>query len=381
MHPKRNRMTTTPPLPAPRTLLTSLINTLASAPLAPPDPALTNPLGRLPASHRALLATLHALYPSVLLPALDVLDRRLVTRVFVDGGSGGAGASTAAASAVVERGGGVGAGVDASAGPGASGNVTVSGAGASEEAAGTMLERRQVAPEADPVPPSRSLAAMDAEAAEAGTGAGRDGGGDDGRSENKRSPPNRRRLGSGPTFHIVRSAQPSQPFRRQHGGHHQFRPNTRQQTYVVRLRAWSCTCAAFAFASYPFEAPPSRNANPSPARQRGRAAGVDNYYAIEPASSPSVSGPGSAARDPGDSGRDEDGLEWEFGGLSIDGRDDDEGGDAAAGMWTGAAAGVPACKHLLACVLGERLAGLGLGEYMDERRVGREEGAGLVGEA
>ncbi|RYP62803.1 hypothetical protein DL771_009579 [Monosporascus sp. 5C6A] len=371
-------MATTPRLPAPRTLLTSLINTLASAPLSPPDPALTNPLARLPASHRTLLATLHALYPSVLLPALDVLDRRLVTRVFIEGGGSGASASTAAASAAVEQGGGVGAGVNASAGPGASDNMTVSGAGASEEAAGTMMERRQVDPEPERVPSSRSLAVTDAEAAEAGVGVGQNEGGDDGRGENRHSPPNRQRLGAEPTFHIVRSAQPSQSFRRQHG-HHQSNPNTRQQTYVVRLRAWGCTCAAFAFAAYPFEAPPSRNANTNPARQRGQAAGVGHYYAIEPASS-SSSGPGSAARDPGDSGRDEDELGWEFGGLSIDGRDDDEGGAAAAGTGTGTAAGVPACKHLLACVLGERLAGLGLGEYMDERRVGREEGAGLVGE-
>ncbi|RYP80034.1 hypothetical protein DL770_006393 [Monosporascus sp. CRB-9-2] len=322
-------MATAPPLPAPRTLLTSLFNTLASAPLAPPDPALANPLKRLPASHRMLLATLHALYPSVLLPALDVLDRRLVTRVFVDGGRGGAGASTAAASAGVEQGGGLGTGVDLPAGPGAQGTVSVSGVGASE-GAGAMLERRQVDPE--------------------------------------------------PTFHIVRSAQPAQSFRRQHGHHHQFNPNARQQRYVVRLGAWSCSCAAFAFAAYPFEAPPSRNANPNPAGQRGQVAGVDHSYAIEPAASSSSSGPGSAARGTGDSGRDEDEPEWEFGGLSIDGRGDDEGGAAAGGMGTGTAAGVPACKHLLACVLGERLAGLGLGEYMDERRVGREEGAGLVGE-
>ncbi|RYP26506.1 hypothetical protein DL767_008010 [Monosporascus sp. MG133] len=369
-------MATAPPLPAPRTLLTSLINTLASAPPAPPDPALANPLKRLAASHRTLLATLHALYPSVLLPALDVLDRRLVTRVFVDGGSSGAGASTAAASAGLERGGSLGTGVDLSAGPGARGTVSVSGVGASE-GAGAMQERRQVDPEADPVPSSsQPLAATDAEVS---PGTGVPEGGDGGRGGKKHSPPNRQRLGSEPTFHIVRSAQPSQSFRRQHG-HRQFNPNARQQRYVVRLRAWSCTCAAFAFSAYPFEAPPSRNANPNPARQRGQAAGVDHYYAIEPASSSSRSGPGSAAQDPGDSCRDEDELEWEFGGLSIDGRDDDEGGAAAAGMGTGIAAGVPACKHLLACVLGERLAGLGLGEYMDERRVGREEGAGLVGE-
>ncbi|RYP46744.1 hypothetical protein DL768_007091 [Monosporascus sp. mg162] len=373
-------MATAPPLPAPRTLLTSLINTLASAPPAPADPALPNPLKHLPASHRSLLATLHALYPSVLLPALDVLDRRLVTRVFVNGGSGRAGASTAVASAGVEQGGSLGTGVDLSAaGRGARGTISVSGVGASE-GAGAMLERRQADPEADPVPPSsRPPAATDAEAL---PGTGVPEGGDGGRGEKKHPLPNRQRLGSGPTFHIVRSAQPPQSFRRQRGGHHQFNPNARQRRYVVRLRAWSCTCAAFAFSAYPFEAPPSQNANSNPVRQRGQVAGVDHYYVIEPASSSfsSSSGPGTAAWDPGDLGKDEDEPEWEFGGLSIDGRGDDGGGAAAAGMGTGTAAGVPACKHLLACVLGERLAGLGLGEYMDERRVGREEGAGLVGE-
>ncbi|RYO94797.1 hypothetical protein DL764_007775 [Monosporascus ibericus] len=373
-------MAAAPPLPAPRTLLTSLINTLASAPLAPPDPALANPLKRLPASHRTLLATLHALYPSLLLPALDVLDRRLVTKVFVDGGSGGAGASTAAASAGLEQGRSLGTGVDLSAGPGARDTVSVSGVGASE-GAGATLESRQADPGADPVPSSsRPLAATDAEAS---PGTGVPEGGDGGRRGEKHPTRNWQRLSSEPTFHIVRSAQPSQSFRRQHG-HNQFNPNTRQQRYVVRLGAWSCTCAAFAFSAYPFEAPASRDANPNPARQRGQVAGVGHYYAIEPAaaSSSSSSGLASAARDTGDSGRDEDEPEWEFGGLSIDGRDDGEGSAAAAaaGMGSGAAAGVPACKHLLACVLGERLAGLGLGEYMDERRVGREEGAGLVGE-
>jgi hypothetical protein len=58
-------------------------------------------------------------------------------------------------------------------------------------------------------------------------------------------------------------------------------------------------------------------------------------------------------------------TEWEFGGLSLDGVEGAEGG-------------VPVCKHLLACLLGERwgiLAG-----YVKEKVVNREEMAGLGGE-
>lgn len=56
---------------------------------------------------------------------------------------------------------------------------------------------------------------------------------------------------------------------------------------------------------------------------------------------------------------------WEFGGLSKDGKD--------------GAGGVPCCKHLLACVLAEKWSEV-LGGYIEERLVGREEGAGLVGD-
>ena len=83
-------------LPAPRALLTSLINTLTSLPAAAQgtQPAksasrhvqgqdATNPLTLLPPNSRTLVTTLHVIYPSLLLPALDLLDRGLVTRVLV----------------------------------------------------------------------------------------------------------------------------------------------------------------------------------------------------------------------------------------------------------------------------------------------------------
>lgn len=65
-------------LPTPRDLLTSLIKTL-SAP-SPQNPS-SNPLRDAPPEKAALLSTLHVLFPSLLLPALDLLDRGLVTRV------------------------------------------------------------------------------------------------------------------------------------------------------------------------------------------------------------------------------------------------------------------------------------------------------------
>lgn len=58
-------------------------------------------------------------------------------------------------------------------------------------------------------------------------------------------------------------------------------------------------------------------------------------------------------------------AEMSFGGLTFD-----DGMDG----------GVPICKHILACVLGERWSAA-LGRYVVERRIGREEMAGIVADA
>ncbi|EPE36300.1 hypothetical protein GLAREA_05638 [Glarea lozoyensis ATCC 20868] len=72
-------------LPTPRQLITNLINTLTESPQTPPpqiQSTNTNPLKHLPPSHRKILSTLHVLLPpGMLLQALDLLDRGLVTRV------------------------------------------------------------------------------------------------------------------------------------------------------------------------------------------------------------------------------------------------------------------------------------------------------------
>lgn len=110
--------------------------------------------------------------------------------------------------------------------------------------------------------------------------------------------------------------------------------------YIVRLQAWSCTCAAFTFSSFPSSFPHDIGAENQD---------VDFV---------------------GEEGDGEKERGWEFGGLSLDGLG--EGGAGGGG-------GVPVCKHLLACVLVERWGDV-LGAYVKERGVGREEMAGLGAE-
>lgn len=126
-------------------------------------------------------------------------------------------------------------------------------------------------------------------------------------------------------------------------------------TYTVRLKSWNCSCAAFAFESFP-------------------------GYSIAGGQKPwlDLSGESDADQDEenkrrdgqsgengeGDGGKD---GEWEFGGLSSDGKGEGEG------------VKVPVCKHLIACLLAERWEGV-LGSYVKERVVGREEMAGVGGE-
>ena len=73
-------------LPPHRQFLTSLINSLSKTPSSHPEEA-SPPSGyphqqqAIPLSRRRLLLTLHVLFPNLLLPALDLLDRSLVTRL------------------------------------------------------------------------------------------------------------------------------------------------------------------------------------------------------------------------------------------------------------------------------------------------------------
>jgi hypothetical protein len=223
-------------LPTPRTLLNSLLNSLTLPPPledSPPtssSPPAGNPLKTLPPAHRALLTTLHVLFPPpTLLQALDLLDRGLVTRL-------------------------------------------------------VLLP-----------PPQDHPSSADPAAGEPNAGT------------TKNKPEN--------AVYIVHSSQ-SRNSRAARAG----------RVYEVRLEAWSCSCAAFAFAAFP---------------------GAGQGWEVQ-----------------------EEGGEWErergagFGGGCLDGHGE-RGGQ------------VPVCKHLLACFLGERWRSV-LGCYVKEREIGREEMVGVL---
>ncbi|KAF2640951.1 hypothetical protein P280DRAFT_518291 [Massarina eburnea CBS 473.64] len=76
--------------PSSRVFVTQLLDSLRAVPLPPQDAAdstrtitASNTLTRAPESVRKLLLALHVLFPNEVLPALDLLDRRLVTRLRV----------------------------------------------------------------------------------------------------------------------------------------------------------------------------------------------------------------------------------------------------------------------------------------------------------
>jgi hypothetical protein len=124
--------------------------------------------------------------------------------------------------------------------------------------------------------------------------------------------------------YLVRSAQqPSSYHRRDE----RF-SNPMNACYEVRTKAWNCSCPAFAFSEFPGEDVAEDAITMPP-----------NLPALRPTKA-------------GDK------MEWSFGGLSIEGL-----------------APVPVCKHLLACVLGERCPGL-FGNGLEDKQLSREEYAG-----
>ncbi|GKT51869.1 uncharacterized protein ColSpa_12050 [Colletotrichum spaethianum] len=286
-------------LPAPRIVITNLINSLASASLLPPSSSTVpaggggdtqNPLKSLPQSHRPLLVTLHVLFPSLVLPALDLLDRNLVTRVVPEFAS-------------------------PSGGSGREGNDPANPAPAHHHHS-----------------PERAHDAAAAAAAADGQGSSP--------PFPSQSPqhPKKEPRPSPAAFHLVRSVA-STMSRRSHAVATSASALT---TYLVRLDAWNCTCANFAFEAFP--------AGAGAAGAATAGGGLEDEI-MEADAAEDSEGEGGVG-------------DWQFGGLSLDGID---------------IGGVPCCKHLLACLLSEQW-GNALGKYVTERRVSREEMAGLVAE-
>ena len=298
-------------LPDPRTLLTALVNALP-----PPQPTNTattsNPLAILPQSSKNLLLTLHVLFPHELLPALDLLDRHLVTRLRI---------RTRASRN------------DVSAAPGSKATNTSTAAPAPRTT--SPSEQRSSADAAPsvartaPQDANASLSshvsglirtvgarapAQDAEIAGEADVEGRAAGGAVPRNAVLacRSAP----VDAGSYVYYVRSAQ-------QRTSRYGTSVDA-TSSYEVRLRAWNCSCPAFTFAAFP--------------------AGVVR-----------MRGEGEAVLDEEEQERDTR-AEWKFGGVGL-------GGGTP-----------PVCKHLLACVLGEWCELFKA--FIEERDVSVEEAAG-----
>ena len=195
-------------IPSHRQFLTSLIESLSAGQRSPAE----EESHIIPSDRRQLLLTLHVLFPSLLLPALDLLDRRLVT------------------------------------------GIKFSDLGPVEETA--------------------------------------------------------------PQLYIVKSLGTTLRRRNQDVA-------SRSRSYVVRPKAWNCSCASFTLESFP--------ARRSPAEEKN---GVKRE------------------------------TNWWFGGMSLDGL-------------VSVGEDVPCCKHLLACLLAEQWHNL-IGGYVESKELSKDELAGTV---
>lgn len=224
----------------------------------------SNPLSNVPEAVKKQLLSLQVLFPNEFLPALDLLDRRLVTRFLI--------------------------GVEEP--PSTSSNPSK----IAHNAATSARDMQST----DNEPPNAMINDIISQSSEPIVD----------------------------TVHYVRSAQQrSSRFSTSYDS---------TVTYEVRLRAWNCTCPAFAFAAFPAVHPGS----PLPVlTPRPKSSGKRDLH-------------------------DEDGdaemrraVECMFGGVSL-------GEDMP-----------PVCKHLLACVLAEKCRSV-FGEYMEQKRVSMETAAG-----
>lgn len=323
----------------------------------------SNPLSALPPSTHAVLTALHALLPPpMLLQALDLLDRELVTRVVMGEGTepaGGTGTARAEHSQPT---------LDASrelrkdTGEPYTGGFSLE-AQILREGKGRVTERQQIEVEASTTaPPSTPSVSHNLEARQQPPSLKSPTLGPT--SDFEETPPHtKRQAHPQTTLYIVSSAQtPRARLSRT------ISSGRNEKTYIVRPTAWNCTCAAFTFSAFPYD---RGNTTPLSANAGGGGinggAGADDEEILSSLPRSCADGldwPGwgdaghvQARSSREDSYRGASLSGWEFGGLSVDGRESD-------------GSGVPCCKHLLACVLVERWPAV-LGGYAKERSVTR----------
>ena len=246
-------------LPTSRDFVTRLVESISSLPEGDVEPY---PFNDAPESVKKQLLSLQVLFPNELLPALDLLDRRLVTCFRI--------------------------GLEESDSTNSTNTMTTAPTAPDVQ----MQDNNE--PSNNTIDPRNG------------------------------PPPQLQSLDTTDIVYYVRSAQQRSS---------RFSTSYDSTTsYEVRLRAWNCTCPAFAFAAFP-------SVHPEPL--------IPLYTPTEDMEfhGEHVEAEKKKAR------------EWTFGGVSL-----------GEGM-------PPVCKHLLACVLAERCNRI-FGECVEQRRVSVETAAG-----
>lgn len=248
-------------LPASRDFVTQLFTSLHSLQRSEAE-AEASPLSDAPEQVKKQLLSLQVLFPNEFLPALDLLDRRLVSHLRI--------------------------GIEESGTPAADNTIAPTTDVQMQEQNNTLNDTALPAIPGD-------LSSRDSS-------------------------------GSVDTIYYVRSAQQRSS---------RFGTSYDSSTsYEVRLRAWNCTCPAFAFAAFP-------SVHPEPP--------VPDYVPPDTNKKMNSEASDEENRTAGPAGN--------FGGVSL-----------GEGM-------PPVCKHLLACVLAERCGSL-FGPCVEERTVSVETAAG-----
>lgn len=319
-------------------------------------PNASNPLDAAPEAAKKQLLTLHVLFPNEFLPALDLLDRRLVTRFLIRGNRSLRTAPLTPHDDDILR----------------SASPHIRGAYA-ENAEAAQHVRNEAQAVADLVVDSAEpVDRLDEEMLDRGAPYAEDA--EESRQhlqtheepdlypkrEEKEeeeevrdaAPHHHHQHKNLDTVYYVRSAQnPHRPSR--HTTYDKPTP-----TYQVRLQAWNCTCPAFAFAAFPPSSFPEQKRNIPDVIVAGNVNifdddddGDDDTNPMHNADSRSMNAPHQQQQQ-----QQNDDNEWHFGGAALE------------------TSIPPICKHLLACVLGERC-GLFCG-FVEERGVSCQEGAG-----
>ncbi|CAN9340547.1 unnamed protein product [Alternaria alternata] len=302
-------MATIPPaLPTSRTFITQLFDSLSTLPsdqaaAATNDHARTNtnPLNNLSDATRKQLLSLQVVFPTEFVPALDLLDRRLVTRFHIRNEEQVAELKTVVDARDQQQ------------------DVhMMQGTTAESEAPPQQQQQQENAY-------TRTNPATTKEA--------------DPTDKDTMNDLNNN------TIYYVRSAQQQRSSR--------FATSYDTTTYYqVRLRAWNCSCPAFAFSAFP--------ATTATVTMRD-VEGKEEKAAV-PIPSHKDSTTHQELDNSKDSNSDDDNADnkWIFGGISLVGKETTP---------------LPVCKHLLACVFVERCKGL-FGGFVEDREVGVEEAAG-----